>query len=109
MLLPMLTLTPQGLYCPAGDFFIDPKGRVRNAVVTHAHSDHARRGAERYFTAASGEGLLRCRLGKNIRVEPKAFGETFQLGLVKVSLHPAGTARRRRLENSLRYAMPSSR
>lgn len=86
----MLKLTPQGLYCEAGDFFIDPKGRVRNAVVTHAHSDHARRGAERYITASSGAGVLRCRLGANIRVETYAFGEKFMLGPVQVSLHPAG-------------------
>jgi putative mRNA 3-end processing factor len=86
----MLRLTPQGLYCETGNFFIDPKGRVENAVVTHSHSDHARRGAGRYFTARSGVSLLRCRLGQSIQVKGIAYGEPFHLGPVKVSFHPAG-------------------
>ena len=40
----ILTVRREGLYCPAGDFYIDPKGRVENALITHAHSDHARAG-----------------------------------------------------------------
>lgn len=86
----MLTLTPKGLYCAAGNFFVDPKGAVENAVVTHSHSDHARRGAKHYFTAASGVSLLKCRLGQKIDVTSIPFGQPFFLGPVKVSLHPAG-------------------
>jgi putative mRNA 3-end processing factor len=86
----MLIKTPQGLFCPAGNFYVDPKGKVEHAVVTHAHSDHARRGAERYYTAASGVSLLRCRLGKKISVHGIAFGEPYFFGPVKISLHPAG-------------------
>jgi putative mRNA 3-end processing factor len=86
----MLQLSSQGLYCPAGDFYIDPKGRVERAVVTHAHSDHARRGAKRYFTAASGVNLLRARLGPKIQVQGHAYGASFYLGPVKLSFHPAG-------------------
>lgn len=41
----LLRPTPQGLYCPPGDFYIDPvRGGVDRAVVTHGHSDHARAG-----------------------------------------------------------------
>ena len=39
--------TPQGLYCPPGDFHIDPWRPVDRAVITHAHADHARRGSAR--------------------------------------------------------------
>jgi putative mRNA 3-end processing factor len=85
----MLVLTPQGLFCEAGNFYIDPKGRVENALVTHAHSDHARRGASRYITAQSGLSLLRSRLG-NVQAKGVKYGEPFQMGPVKVSLHPAG-------------------
>lgn len=85
----MLVLTPQGLYCEAGNFYIDPKGRVENALITHAHSDHARRGAARYFTAQSGLSLLRCRLG-NVQAKGVKYGEPFFLGPVKISFHPAG-------------------
>lgn len=86
----MLVLTKNGLYCPAGNFHIDSKGRVETCVVTHAHSDHARRGADRYYTAASGLSLLRCRLGQKIEARGVPFGQPFYLGPVKVSLHPAG-------------------
>lgn len=86
----MLTLTPKGLYCPAGNFHIDPCGAVDNAVVTHAHSDHARRGGKNYFCARSGVELLKNRLGKKISVRGLEFGEKFFFNHVQVSLHPAG-------------------
>ncbi len=86
----MLELTKKGLYCPAGDFYIDPSAKVERAVITHAHSDHARRGSVRYFSTVSGEPLLRARLGKNILVSTFAFGEKFHFGPVTASFHPAG-------------------
>ena len=86
----MLTLTKKGLYCRAGDFYIDPSGAVDTAVVTHAHSDHARRGSKKYYCALSGTGLIKARLGKNIVVGGVPYGENFWLGPVKVSFHPAG-------------------
>ncbi len=86
----MLELTPKGLYCRAGNFYIDPSGAVDHAVVTHAHSDHARRGSRQYYCATSGVSLLKTRLGKNITVRGLAFGEVLRLGGVEISLHPAG-------------------
>ena len=35
---------PEGLYCPPGDFYIDPVRPVERALITHGHSDHARSG-----------------------------------------------------------------
>jgi putative mRNA 3-end processing factor len=87
---PLIAWTEKGLFCRAGDFYIDPHRAVDTAVVTHAHSDHARRGSKRYLCAQSGVGLLKSRIGKNIQVQGIPFGETFQLGSVQVSLHPAG-------------------
>src|SRR4051812_42710784 len=86
----MLRLRKEGLYCEAGGFFVDPRGAVDQAVVTHAHSDHARRGAARYYTARSGVGLVRTRLGARISIEGHEFGEKFSIGGVTVSFHPAG-------------------
>src|SRR5918993_1127070 len=40
----ILTQTRAGLYCPLGNFHIDPIRPVNRALVTHGHSDHARSG-----------------------------------------------------------------
>ena len=65
---------PEGLYCPPGDFYIDPWRPVDRAVITHAHADHARRGHGHYLAAAPAEGVLRARLG-DIRLQTLAYGE----------------------------------
>ncbi|MBX3604279.1 MAG: ligase-associated DNA damage response exonuclease [Piscinibacter sp.] len=80
---------PEGLYCPAGDFYIDPWRPVERAVLTHAHADHARRGSAHYLAAAPAEGVLRARLGE-ITLQPLAYGETVEHRGVRISLHPAG-------------------
>ncbi len=83
-------MRPQGLYCPAGDFHIDPCRPVETAVITHAHGDHARRGNARVFAAAPGLGVMRERLGRAAAIEAVAYGQPFTLGAARVSLHPAG-------------------
>jgi putative mRNA 3-end processing factor len=87
---PLISLSPQGLFCEAGGFHIDPSRAVENALITHAHSDHARRGSRKYFTAARGEGLLRERIGKNANIQAIEYGQALEFGPVKVSFHPAG-------------------
>jgi putative mRNA 3-end processing factor len=87
---PLIAWTDKGLYCEAGGFYIDPHRVVDVAVVTHAHSDHARRGSKHYITVDSGVGLLRARIGKKISVEARKYGERFRLGETTVSLHSAG-------------------
>jgi putative mRNA 3-end processing factor len=87
---PLVCLTEKGLYCEAGGFYIDPHRAVDLAVVTHAHSDHARRGSKRYITVKSGIGVLRERIGKNILADGFQFGERFTLGRTQVSFHSAG-------------------
>lgn len=86
----MIQLTPKGLYCKPGQFYIDPHRGVENAVITHAHSDHARRGSARYHCAAQGADLLRARVGKKISVNAVPYGEVFSLNGVRVSFHSAG-------------------
>lgn len=81
---------PQGLYCPPGDFYIDPWRAVDRALITHAHSDHARRGHGHYLAAAPCAGVLRARLGQRLPLQTLAYGETLVHRGVQVSFHPAG-------------------
>ncbi|MGE0332313.1 MAG: ligase-associated DNA damage response exonuclease [Ramlibacter sp.] len=85
----MIVQKPEGLYCPPGDFYIDPWRPVDRAVITHAHADHARAGHGHYLAAAQAEGVLRARLG-DIALQPLAYGERIVHHGVTVSLHPAG-------------------
>jgi putative mRNA 3-end processing factor len=85
----LIVQRPEGLYCEAGDFFVDPWRPVDRAVITHAHADHARRGHAHYLAAAPAEGVLRARLG-DIALQTVAYGEMVTVGGVRVSLHPAG-------------------
>lgn len=81
---------PEGLYCPAGDFYIDPWRPVERAVITHGHGDHARWGMRHYLAAADSEGVLRARLGRDISLRTLPYGESLDLGGVRLSFHPAG-------------------
>ncbi|MHA6493612.1 ligase-associated DNA damage response exonuclease [Pseudomonas borbori] len=81
---------PEGLYCPPGDFYIDPWRSVERAVITHGHGDHARWGSQHYLAAAPGEGILRARLGQDINLQTLAYGERINHHGVTLSLHPAG-------------------
>ncbi len=80
---------PEGLYCPAGDFYIDPWRPVARAVITHAHSDHARAGHGHYLAAQPSEQVLRARLGE-IDLQTLAYGQRVVHHGVTLSLHPAG-------------------
>lgn len=86
----VLIHTEKGIYCPVGDFYIDPERKVKNAIITHAHSDHARRGMEKYIATPETAMLLAHRLGTQNTIEKKAYGKKFRIGDALVSLHPAG-------------------
>lgn len=85
----LVVSTPEGLYCPAGGFHIDPSRPVPCAVITHGHGDHARSGMGNYHVAEQGLPILRWRLGEqDYRVH--ALGERVRIGDARVSFHPAG-------------------
>ncbi len=85
-----MQVRPEGLFCPAGDFFIDPRVQVERALITHAHSDHARSGHKSYLCSNTTQSLLKVRLDSNARVEGMKFGEKRKIGDATVSFHPAG-------------------
>ena len=81
--------TDRGLYCPAGDFYIDPWRPVPRALITHAHGDHARFGSEVYVCQRDTAPILMKRFGE-VAVETVDYGETLMRDGVAVSFHPAG-------------------
>ena len=85
----VLTFTDQGIYCTAGDFFIDPWKPVDRALITHGHADHARPGHQRYLSTEAAAPVIRHRLGL-INLQTVAYGQTLQIGGASVSFHPAG-------------------
>jgi putative mRNA 3-end processing factor len=87
---PLLEVTPNGIYCAQGDFYVDPWCPVDRAVITHAHSDHARLGAKRYLTSTRGAGVLRARMGADASIEAVGYEVPVDMHGVRVSLHPAG-------------------
>jgi putative mRNA 3-end processing factor len=86
----LISTTDSGLYCAPGDFYIDAWGPVARTIITHAHSDHARRGAGRYLTAQEGEYILRRRMGDAAQIDTLRYGQRSDFNGVNVSLHPAG-------------------
>jgi putative mRNA 3-end processing factor len=86
----LLTHTDRGLYCAAGDFFVDPWQPVDRAIITHAHGDHARWGSAHYLAARAGERVLRTRLGPDAHIQSVDYGDVVPINGVRVSLHPAG-------------------
>ncbi|MGR3632108.1 MAG: ligase-associated DNA damage response exonuclease [Limimaricola soesokkakensis] len=85
----LLTFTDRGIYCEAGDFYIDPWRPVDRALVTHGHADHAHEGMARYLATDIAAPVMRHRLG-DISLDTIRYGETRRIGDVTVSFHPAG-------------------
>src|ERR1700759_1439679 len=73
----LVVARPQGLYCPPGDFYIDPWQPVAHALVTHAHGDHLRAGNARSLTAEAGRNVVLARVGA-VDLQTLAYGETLE-------------------------------
>jgi putative mRNA 3-end processing factor len=88
----LLRNTPQGLYCPPGDFHIDPIGPVAHAVITHGHADHARAGHGTVLATPETLAIMRARYGEAFAASTEAagYGEKISRNGVSVSLVPAG-------------------
>jgi putative mRNA 3-end processing factor len=85
----LIEFTNKGLYCTAGNFYIDPRKPVDKAIITHAHSDHAKWGSNNYICHRASLPLLKLRLG-DVPVDTFEWNEPINMKGVKVSLHPAG-------------------
>jgi len=85
----LLQFTNKGIYCPQAALYIDPWKPVNKAIITHAHSDHARYGNKNYLAHTHSENILKHRLG-NIAIETLAYNQPININGVTISLHPAG-------------------
>lgn len=88
----LLHTRPEGLYCPLGDFFIDPVRPVARALVTHGHSDHARAGHGHVLATRETLDIMALRYGDGFAGSTQAalFGEEIAIGDARVKFHPAG-------------------
>ncbi|MGJ1268272.1 ligase-associated DNA damage response exonuclease [Sphingobacterium spiritivorum] len=86
----LLSVTSKGLYCKQANIYIDPWKPVDNALITHAHSDHARWGMGHYWCHPDSIPILRLRLGVENNVTGMEYGQVMSVNGVKISLHPAG-------------------
>ncbi|MEL7148784.1 MAG: ligase-associated DNA damage response exonuclease, partial [Bacteroidota bacterium] len=86
----LITFTDRGIYCPQGGFYIDPWKPVEHAVITHAHSDHARFGSKNYLAHHKSCEILKLRLGEDINLRTIPYGETVSRNGVQITLFPAG-------------------
>lgn len=85
----LLQFTPSGIQCRQAGIFIDPWKPVDRAIITHAHSDHARWGGKHYLAHHHSAGILKYRLG-DISLETLEYNKPITINGVKISLHPAG-------------------
>lgn len=86
----LLTFNDCGIYCAQAGIYIDPWKPVAKAIITHAHSDHARMGMGAYITHKHSVPVIKYRLGAEINVQAVEYHEPIYINGVTISLHPAG-------------------
>ena len=88
----ILVPSPSGVCCKLGGFHIDPTRPVERAVITHAHSDHARAGHGAVLATPETLDLMRLRYGETFAGTTQAltYGESVGLAGATITLHPAG-------------------
>jgi len=87
-----ITITPTGLYCIYGDFYLDPQQPVKEAVVSHAHGDHAIGGSQNVYCTAATATFMKHRYRKFAAVDffTKNYHESFKIKDVTVTFYSAG-------------------
>ncbi len=84
--------TSSGLYCAPGDFYIDPHVPVDKALITHAHSDHARSGHHNVLASKETCDIMKIRLGDEAAgsFQCAIIGQSQTINGVSVTYYPAG-------------------
>ncbi len=81
-----------GLYCSYGNFYLDPKEPVVDAVISHAHGDHACGGNQNvYCTKATSLFMLhRYKKFASANFIIQNFREHYTVNGVRITFFPAG-------------------
>ncbi|MDP5306528.1 ligase-associated DNA damage response exonuclease [Paracoccus spongiarum] len=82
--------TEAGLYCPPGDFHIDPIRPVARALITHGHGDHARAGHGAVLATRQTLEIMAIRYGADFAGQRQVAEGAIRVGDTTVSFHPAG-------------------
>ncbi|MES2905506.1 MAG: ligase-associated DNA damage response exonuclease [Pseudomonadota bacterium] len=87
-----LKVTPGGLYCAPGGFFIDPIRPAEKALITHGHADHARPGHKNVLATNETLAIMRHRYrdASGDVQETAPLRQPIKIGDVIASFHPAG-------------------
>lgn len=88
-----LKVTPAGLFCEPGGFFIDPTRAVDRAVISHGHSDHARPGHQHVLATRETLAIMTARMGEGrsgVTQQALAYGAPLTINGVRLWLRPAG-------------------
>ncbi len=80
---------PGGIYIAPADIWIDPSSPQQHAVITHGHADHARSGHGDVWATPETLAIMALRYGTADGTALR-YGDTFQRGGVRFSLHSAG-------------------
>lgn len=84
--------TKTGLFCSYGNFYLDPKEPVVNAVISHAHGDHAIGGNQNVYCTKPTSVFMQHRYKKFAAADffLKPYHEDFILNGVAITFIPAG-------------------
>jgi len=84
--------TKTGLFCSYGNFYLDPKEPVLDAVISHAHGDHAIGGNQNVFCTKPTMVFMQHRYKKFAAVNflVKDYATIFDVNGVAISFYPAG-------------------
>ena len=87
-----LVFNINGLYCRAGDFYLDPQQSVPRAVISHAHADHAVSGNQQVWCTRPTAAFMEHRYKKNAAsvFHIKSYREQFTINGVIIYFLPAG-------------------
>ncbi|MBS1526028.1 MAG: exonuclease [Bacteroidetes bacterium] len=87
-----LYIDANGLYCPYGDFYLDPQQPARTAVISHAHADHAVAGNTEVWCTEATAAFMQQRYGKNAAkfFNIVAYRQVFSIGGAQLTFIPAG-------------------